>query len=110
MGRPPFELRTESDGTVVIRARGVVGVVDAVRLQQVLVHTVRKVRPFRLVLDLAAVSRLDPINAGTVAAACGMGDDNQVAVYIDNASRRIADQLAAAGVPPQRLRRTGAVT
>lgn len=61
MDTPAFELRTEPDETV-----------GAVRLQQVLVHTVRKIRPFRLVLDLAAFSRLDAIDAATVSAACGM--------------------------------------
>lgn len=108
MDAPSFEPRTEPDGTVVIRPRGVIDATDAVRLQRVLVHTVRRLRPSHLVLDLSAVYRLDPINAGTVSAACSMGDDHHVAVYIHNPSRGIADQLAAAGVPAQRLRRTGA--
>ena len=37
---------------------------------------------------------------------CGLGDDHQVAVFLDNASAVIADQLTAAGVPQQRLRQT----
>ncbi|WP_242624983.1 STAS domain-containing protein [Krasilnikovia cinnamomea] len=101
-------MRTEPDGTVVIRPLGGIEAADAVRLQQLLVHTVRKVRPSRLVLDFTAVSRLDPINAGTVSAACGLGDDHQVAVFVHNASSGIAEQLSAAGVPSHRLRRTTA--
>ncbi|WP_412739897.1 STAS domain-containing protein [Krasilnikovia sp. MM14-A1259] len=109
MDAPSLDVHTEPDGTVIIRPLGRIEAADAVRLQQVLVHTVRKVRPPRLVLDFGAVSRLDPINAGTVSAACGLGDDHQVAVFVHNPSSRIAEQLAAAGVPPHRLRRTTAV-
>ncbi|BFU46207.1 STAS domain-containing protein [Krasilnikovia sp. MM14-A1004] len=109
MDAPPLDVRTESDGTVIIRPVGGIDAADAVRLQQVLVHTLRKVRPSRLVLDLAAVSRLDPISAGTVSAACGLGDDHDVAVFVHNPSSGIAEQLCAAGVPHHRLRRTAAV-
>ncbi|GAB1690257.1 STAS domain-containing protein [Krasilnikovia sp. M28-CT-15] len=108
MDAPALDVRTESDGTVIIRPLGRLESADAVRLQQVLVHTIRKVRPSRLVFDLAAVSRLDPIAAGTVSAACGLGDDHHVCVVIHNPSGRIAEQLTAAGVPPHRLRRTDA--
>ncbi|GAB1645841.1 STAS domain-containing protein [Krasilnikovia sp. MM14-A1259] len=108
MDAPTLDVRTEPDGTVIIRPLGRFEAADAVRLQQVLVHTVRKVRPSRLVLDLAAVSRLDAINAGTVSAACVLGDDHQVAVFVHNPSSRVAEQLSAAGVPPHRFRRTTA--
>ncbi|WP_130511933.1 STAS domain-containing protein [Krasilnikovia cinnamomea] len=104
-----LEVRTEPDGTVVIRPRGVVGEADVVHLQQVLVRTVRKVRPSRLVLDLTDVFRLDPIAAGTMSAVCGLGDDHGVAVFVHNPSEHIADQLSTAGVPVQRLRRTAAM-
>ena len=73
-----------------------------------LVHTVRKVRPLRLILDLADVPALDPINLGTVAAACGLGDDHQVAVFVHNPSSLLVEQLMAAGVPHQRLRQVPA--
>src|SRR6187397_1991198 len=101
-----MEVRTEPDGTVVIRPAGTI---DAVRFQRTLVHTVRRVRPSRLVLDLSAVALLDPISAGAVSAACELGDDHQVAVLVRNTSTGIADQLTRAGVPRQRLHRTGAV-
>ncbi|MCU7730097.1 STAS domain-containing protein [Actinoplanes sp. KI2] len=103
MDAPAIDVCTEPDGTVVIRPSGVVDADDAVHLQRVLVHTVRKVRPSRLILDLSAVYRLDPISAGTVSAACELGDDHQVAVCVHHTSARIAHQLAKAGVPPQRL-------
>jgi anti-anti-sigma regulatory factor len=100
-----LDVCTGADGSVVVRPHGMVGADCAVELQQLLVHTVRKLRPLRLILDLTDVSGLDPINLGTLAAACDLGDDHQVVVFLDNSSAQIADQLAAAGVPPQRLRR-----
>ena len=75
-----------------------------------LVHTVRRVRPLRLILDLADVPELDPINIGSVAAACDLGDDHQVAVFVHNPPPLLAAQLAAAGVPHQRLRHSMAIT
>jgi hypothetical protein len=99
-----LEVRTSADGSVVIAPHGEVGPDKAVELRQLLVHTVRKVRPLRLILDLADVPALDPINLGTVAAACGLGDDDQVAVFVHNPCRVLVEQLTAAGVPHQRLR------
>ena len=99
-----LDVRTSTDGSVVITPHGVVGLDRAVELRQVLVHTVRRVRPLRLILDLADVPELDPINVGTVAAACDLGDDHQVAVFVHNPCETLADQLTAAGVPHQRLR------
>ena len=107
MGRSVLDVRTEPDGSVVIRPHGVIGVDHAVQLRQVLVHTVRKLRPLRLVLDLADVHDLDPINVGTLSAICGLGDDHQVIIFMDNSTAGIAELLTAAGVPAQRLRRIG---
>lgn len=109
MDAPAIEVRTEPDGTVVIRPSGVIDATDAVQLQRVLVHTVRKVRPPRLILDLSDVSGFDPIGVGSVSAACELGDDHQVVLCVHNPSRRISEQLAKAGVPPQRLHRTDVV-
>ena len=97
-------VRTIADGTVVVRLPRVVGLEMAVDLRQALVRIVRKDAPLRLVVDLGAVSDLDPINLGTLAAACSLGDDHRVIVFLDRASAIIAAQLKAAGVPPQRLR------
>ena len=108
MCSPRLEVRTNPDGSVVVRPYGMVGVEDAVELRQVLVRAVRKIRPLRLVVDLADVSALDPVNLGTLAAACGLGDDHQVIVFVDNSSAAIAADLTAAGVPRQRLRPTTA--
>ncbi|MET8147198.1 STAS domain-containing protein [Actinoplanes sp. NPDC049668] len=109
MDAPEVEVRTEPDDTVVIRPAGVIDAAALVQLQRILVHTVRKVRPPRLILDLSAVSHLDPISAGTVSAACELGDDHQVAMCVHDASSRISDQLTKAGVPRQRLHRTDVV-
>jgi anti-anti-sigma regulatory factor len=99
-----LEVRTSADGSVVIAPHGVMGLDKAVELRQVLVHTVRRVRPLRLIVDLADVTELDPINVGSVAAACSLGDDHQVAVFVHNSLPVLAEQLTAAGVPHQRLR------
>jgi len=104
MRETTLEVRTHADGSVVVRPHGSVGADAAVELRQILVRTVRRVRPLRLVVDLADVSDLDPINLGTLAAACGLGDDHQVIVFVDNSTMAIAADLAAAGVPQQRLR------
>ncbi|MBB4753138.1 anti-anti-sigma factor [Actinoplanes lobatus] len=87
-----------------IRPQGEIAAAHATQLRQVLVHTVRKVRPPRLVLDLTAVSRVDALNVGAVSAACALGEDHHVAVYVHNPSRHIAARLFAAGVPAQQLR------
>lgn len=110
MGIPALDVRTDSDGTVVIRPHGLVGLNHAVELRQVLVHAVRKLRPMRLVLDLADVTGLDPINLGTVSAICDIADDHSVAVFIDCPSAVLAGQLTAAGVSPRRLRLTSTRT
>ena len=99
-----LEVRTSPDGSVVISPHGSVGMDTAVELRQVLVHTVRRVRPLRLILDLTDVPELDPINLGSVVAACELGDDHQVAVFVQNPSASLVEQLTAAGLPQQRLR------
>jgi anti-anti-sigma factor len=98
------DVRTDADGSVVVQPHGAMDDAYAVQFQQVLVHAVRRVRPLRLILDLADVSDVDPINLGTLAALCELADDHHVIVFMDNSSAAIADQLQAAGVPPQRLR------
>ena len=99
-----LEVRTSADGSVVIAPHGVVGPDTAAELRQVLVHTVRRVRPLCLILDLTDIPELDPISIGSVAAACDLGDDHQVAVFVHNSPPLLAEQLTAAGVPHQRLR------
>jgi len=98
------DVETSPDGSLVIQPHGAIGVDDAVELRRTLVHAVRHVRPLRLILDLHDVSDVDPINLGTLAAACHLGDDYAVAVFLDHSSPVIADQLIAAGVALHRLR------
>lgn len=98
------DVETSADGSLVIHPRGVLEADDAVELRWTLVHAVRHIRPLRLILDLRDVDDLDPINLGTLAAACYLGDDHQVAVFLDNSSTGIADLLSAAGVASHRLR------
>ncbi|WP_250005397.1 STAS domain-containing protein [Actinoplanes sp. M2I2] len=102
-GAGNVEVRTADDGSVIVLLRGVVGPECAVELRQLLVRTVRRVRPLRLVVDLTEVVTLDPINVGTLAAACFLGDDHQVAVFLTNPKPELAVRLSLAGVPPQRL-------
>jgi anti-anti-sigma regulatory factor len=98
-----IDVRTGVDGSLVVQPHGAMDVDCAVHFRQVLVHAVR-VRPLRLILDLGDVSDVDPINIGTLAALCDLADDHQVVVFMDNSPDAIANQLQAAGVPPQRLR------
>jgi anti-sigma B factor antagonist len=101
-----IEVRTGADGSVIVCVRGQVGPAHAVELRQVLVHTIRRVRPTRMVLDFSGLAELDAINLGTVVASCGLGDDHAVAVFVDHSPAAVADQLTAAGMAPQRLRHT----
>lgn len=98
------EVRTGPDGSLVVRPCGVLDTGCAVEFRQVLVHAVRRVRPLRLVLDLADVTAVDPINLGTLSALCDLADDHHVVVFLDNSSAAIAADLRAAGVPALRLR------
>jgi anti-anti-sigma factor len=93
------ESSTADDGSVIIALRGDVGVECSVELRQLVVRTVRRVRPLRLVLDLTEVTTLDPINVGTLIAACVVGEDHAVAVFIVNPGPELASRLALAGVP-----------
>jgi anti-anti-sigma factor len=106
MSNTAVDVRTGEDGSVVVQPHGALGVDCAVQFRQVLVHTVRRVRPLRLILDLGDVSEVDPINLGTLAALCDLADDHHVVVFMENSSPTVAVQLTAAGVPPQRLRTT----
>jgi len=108
MSNTSVDVSTGPDGSVVVQLHGPMGLDSAVHFRQVLVYTVRRVRPLRLILDLTDVSDMDPINLGTLAALCDLADDHQVAVFIENSSATISTQLAEAGVPPQRLRLTHA--
>jgi anti-anti-sigma factor len=100
----PLDVRTDADGSLVVRPRGAMDDGSAVHLRQVLIHAVRKVRPPRLILDLSDVTAIDPINLGTVVALCDLADDHRVTVRIANASTGVADRLQMAGVPPRCLR------
>lgn len=98
------DVNTTPDGTLVICPHGILDATDAVGLRRTLVQAIRHTRPLRLILDLADVEELDPINLGTLAAACHLGDDHHVAVFLDHPSAHIAGLLTAAGVPRHRLR------
>jgi anti-anti-sigma factor len=102
----PVNVETGADGSLIVQPHGDVDADRAVELRQILVHAVRHVRPLRLIVDLRDVSGIDPINLGTLAAVCDLADDHHVAVFLDDSSPEISEQLAGAGVPRQRLRRT----
>jgi anti-anti-sigma factor len=109
MTEPAVDVVTSPDGSLIIRPHGALGAESAVELRHTLVHAVRRLRPLRLILDLRHVDDLDAINVGTLAAACRLGDDQQVPVFLDNSSQTVAGLLAAAGVADHRLRRVGAI-
>ena len=102
-----LEVLTTDDGDLVICPHGEIGPDGSGELRHVLVHSVRRVRPSRLILDLGDVPELDPINLGAVAAACELGDDHAVTMFVRNPSALLAAQLTAAGVPRQRVRSVG---
>jgi anti-anti-sigma factor len=97
------DVRTDAEGSLVIRPHGDLDPECAVPFRQTLVHAVRKIRPLRLIVDLAEVTAIDPINLGTIAALCGLADDHRVVVFLRHVAAEIADDLRAAGVPPQRF-------
>ncbi|HET6481241.1 MAG TPA: STAS domain-containing protein [Actinoplanes sp.] len=99
-----LEVRTTADGSVIVHPTGDVGLDHAPELRRLVVRTLLHIRPLRLILDLSEVVTIDPINVGTVAAACDLGDDYQVVVLIDNPRPALAALLRAAGVPQQRMR------
>jgi anti-anti-sigma factor len=105
MPNSSVEVRTDVDGSLVVTPPDVLDSECAVQFRQTLVHAVRKLRPLRLIVDLAQVSSIDPINLGTLAALCDLADDHHVAVFLQSASAEIATDLRTAGVPAQRFRR-----
>lgn len=98
------DVTSQPDGGVVIRPHGHVNADVTVELRHALVEAIRHTRPARLILDLADVEDLDPLNLGVLAAACLLGDDQRVAVFVDHCSTVLADELIAAGVSRLRLR------
>ena len=110
MSDAPLDVETSPDGTLVIKPHGVLDADDAVELRRTLVHALRRLSPLRLVVDLRDLDDLDAINLGTLAAACHLGDDHRVAVFIDYCSPAIAERLTAAGVPSHRLRHAAPTT
>lgn len=97
------DVETEAGGSLVVRPAGAMDSECAVQFRQLLVHAVRRIRPLRLIVDLAGVTAIDPINLGTLTALCGLADDHRVLVVLRNAPADMAADLRAAGVPPQRM-------
>jgi anti-anti-sigma regulatory factor len=98
------DVTSQPDGSVVIRPHGHVNADVTVELRHALVEVIRHTRPARLILDLADVEEVDALNLGVLAAACLLGDDQRVGVFVDHCSTVIADELVAAGVSRLRLR------
>ena len=104
MSDEPVNVSTDPDGSLVIQPREPLGPDDAVELRRTLVHAVRRIRPPQLVLDLRSVPHVDSITVGILAAACHLGEDHRVAVFVDHSSATVARQLNAVGVAAHRLR------
>ena len=97
------DVQPGADGSLVVRPHGVIDPEQTAHLRQLLVHAVRKVRPKSLILDLADVPDLDPINLGTLAALCDLADDHDVVLWLEHPSAEVALLLREAGVDPHRL-------
>ncbi|GAA4600461.1 hypothetical protein BJY16_003538 [Actinoplanes octamycinicus] len=98
-----LEISTADDGTVIICPHGAGDSVCGAELRLALVHLLRRVRPLMLIVDLCGLAEPDPFYVGSVAAACDLGDDHQVAVFVRSPSGAMTDRLTAAGVPRQRV-------
>jgi anti-anti-sigma regulatory factor len=98
------EVRTEEDGSLVIVLPDDIAAAQAVPFRQLLVHAVRKVRPERLVVELAGVRTIDSINVGILTALCGLADDHRVALTLHDPTVELRGALLAAGVPAERIR------
>jgi anti-anti-sigma factor len=99
-----LEVLTTDDGNVMVCPHGEMDPDGSGELRHILVHALRRIRPARLILDLGDVPVLDPIDLGTVVAACELGDDHAVTMFVQNPSALLAEQLTAAGIPRQRVR------
>jgi anti-anti-sigma regulatory factor len=106
MANLAVEVRTESDGSLVVRPTGPLDADSAVPFRQMIVHAVRKVRPIRMILDLSVVTAVDPINLGTLAALCDLADDHHVVVCRLDV---IATTVAHGYARTRRPRWTGAI-
>ncbi|BCY06916.1 STAS domain-containing protein [Actinoplanes sp. L3-i22] len=103
---PVLEIRTADDGSVIISPHGAGDPGRADEFRLALVHTLRRVRPVTLIVDLTDVPEVDPIELGSVVAACDLGDDHHVTVLVRSPSGAVTDRLTAAGVPRQRVSST----
>ncbi|WP_412740931.1 STAS domain-containing protein [Krasilnikovia sp. MM14-A1259] len=108
MENTSVDVQAGADGSLVVQPHGAMDFDSAVAFRQILVYAVRRVRPVRLVLDLGDVPAMDAINLGTLAALCDLAEDHHVIVSMENCSAAVGGQLAAAGVPLQRLGSTAA--
>jgi anti-anti-sigma regulatory factor len=106
MANTSVELRTDQDGTLVVRPLGAVDDGSAQVFRQMLIHAVRRVRPLSLVVDLRAVPSVDPLHLGTLSALCELADEQHVRVIVAVNDPLLAIQLRAAGVPRQCVRST----
>ncbi len=106
MANTSVELRTDQDGTLVVRPIGAVDDDGAALFRQMLIHAVRRVRPGRLLVDLTDVPFVDALHLGTLAALCELADDQHVRVVVAVGDPALATRLRAAGVPGQCVRST----
>lgn len=92
-------VRPATGGTIRIQLAGVIDSGIATRLRNTLVRVLLRARPDRLVLDLAGLTELDAICAGTIVAACQIAGDYGIEVVMGSGSPEIAGRLRDAGLP-----------
>jgi anti-anti-sigma regulatory factor len=99
-------VRTDQDGTLVVRPLGAVDESCAPAFRQTLIHAVRRVRPVDLRVDLGGVPFVDPLHFGTLAALCELAADLHIRVVVAVSDPALVLGLRAAGVPGQCIRST----
>jgi anti-anti-sigma factor len=84
---------------VTVRVRGEVDTDTGGELRGVLVGAILRRKPARIVVDLQAVSLLDPAAVGTLSAAYDAASDVHLTLVLHTTGTAVCDQLHQAGIP-----------
>jgi anti-anti-sigma factor len=84
--------------TLVVLLRGDVGEADTGDLRRILVDAIMHRRPRRLVVDLGAVTALDPLAVGALIAAQDTAPQMRVRLALRRPTGGVAVQLSTAGL------------
>jgi anti-sigma B factor antagonist len=90
--------RRASDGSVLIDVRGDVDIEGSARLRHLLVETVTRTRPGRIVVDLLHVTFIDSTGIGALAAGRNAAHQVGVGFTLRHPSGFVAQQLRQTGL------------